>query len=256
MFDSSIDYVPICKVLVNVVFEFWAWENGSPLSSLPTPCWPIGAADGGSGTVCQAHPAWQWQPSQTIFVTAAHTQRKYNSFLASVLLHCHLAAHSLSASLGHFWNSDSQMMKHYVRLDISLDQMPINRILRLIDFELKTTESFNVRPLASRATPRMLSSVLQRGGGGGSAPLARPGQLSLLLLPRREQSCHVLRCAPARSVSTRLSRSITAFCWITPVFVCAFGSSVLSLLCDYFVSQWDTVPSLSLQVDTERTVPY
>ena len=51
MFDLSIDYVAICKIIVIVVFEFWAWENGSPPSSLPTPCWPIEAADGvGSGT--------------------------------------------------------------------------------------------------------------------------------------------------------------------------------------------------------------
>ena len=55
MFDLSIDYVPICQVLVNVVFEYWARENGWPSSLLPsrqfadsvgpTRCWPIRAAD-------------------------------------------------------------------------------------------------------------------------------------------------------------------------------------------------------------------
>ena len=41
----------------------------------------------------------------------------------------------------------------------------------------------------------------------GCVPLARLGQLSLLLLfsslPHRDQSCHVLRCAPAQSMYHR-----------------------------------------------------
>ena len=112
--------------------------------------------------------------------------------------------------------------------------------------------------MASRATPPSdTAAVRQLGGGGGGSPLAPFGQLSLLLFSSLEANRFpvVIKvatcCAPLQSVSPRLFRSISAFCWITPVFVYAIGSSVLSLLCDYFVShhrrfQWiPTVRSLT-----------
>ena len=49
-----------------------------------------------------------------------------------VLLHWHIAR---------FYESDLQITIHHVRLDISLDHSPIKRILVIIEFELKSTES-------------------------------------------------------------------------------------------------------------------
>ena len=47
-------------------------------------------------------------------------------------------------NLDHFWNSDLQTTRHHVRLDISLDHRPIGRILVIIEFELKSTESVHM----------------------------------------------------------------------------------------------------------------
>ena len=91
------------------------------------------------------------------------------AFLASVLLHCHLAA-----SLGHFWNSDSQITRHQFRLDISLDHRHIGRILVIIEFELKSTESVHMW-LAARHR-RVTRRPCRLCGGGGGDLLARVGQ--------------------------------------------------------------------------------
>ena len=89
-----------------------------------------------------------------------------------------LCASSLLAftNLDHFWNSDLKITRHHVRLDISLDHRPIQwaigRILVIIEFELKSTESVHMRRAARHGVaatpPSDTAAVRQRGGGGGS----------------------------------------------------------------------------------------
>ena len=141
-------------------------------------------------------------------------------------------------------------MKHYVKLDISLDKMPTNRILRVIDFELITTESLNERPLASRATRRMLSSVLQRGGGGGSAPLERLGQLSLLLFPRRDQLPRVALFSSPIRINAPFPLHYHLLMDHSSICMCIW------VLCAFPALRFLRVPSSSLPGDTDSTIPH
>ena len=87
--------------------------------------------------------------------------------------------------------------------------------------------------------PRDTPIVVVYASAGRRCPFGALASWSSLLLfsslSRGNQSWHVLRCARSQTASPRFYRSVTALSWITPVFVCAFGCSVLSLLFDHLV---------------------
>ena len=172
---------------------------------MPTPCLPIGTADSGREWCTTRGSGIRLRRSSS----PQRTQRKFNGFLASVLLHSGESPLApcrspLSASLVHFYNSDLQITRHQFRLDISLDHRPINRILVIIEFELKSTESAHMW-LAARHR-RVTRRPCGRGEAAGVVTCWRAlasmctrslsFRCPLHFASRRDRSCHVLRCAP------------------------------------------------------------